>query len=80
MKYTTEKTLAKSITYEHLLEHTFCLFKRSVVEANLVACAAAFNLIHVISHMPECVASTEFVIFRHDIVYDFHCAISASTM
>jgi hypothetical protein len=72
MKLTTEKTLVKSITYEHLLEHTFCLFESGVVEANLVASAAAFNLIHVISHMPECVASTEFVVFRHDIMCEFH--------
>ena len=79
MKYTTGKTLVKSITYEHLLEHTFCLFKRGISEQNLVASAAAFNLIHVISYMPECVASTESVVFRHDIVYEFHCDISAST-
>ena len=77
MKLTTEKTLVKSITYEHLLEHTFCLFESGVVETNLVASAAAFNLIHVISHMPECVPSTEFVIFRHDIVILFHTTILA---
>ena len=72
MKLTTEITLVKSITYEHLLEHTFCLFESSVGETNLVACAAAFNLVHVISHMPECVSSTKLVISRHDIVYEFH--------
>ncbi len=72
MKLTTEKTLVKSITYEHLLEHTFCLFESGVVEANLVTSTAAFNLIHVISHMPECVPSTESVVFRHDIVYESH--------
>ena len=72
MKLTTEKTLVKSITYEHLLEHTFCLFETGVGEINLVASTAAFDLIMIISHMPECVASTEFVVFRHDIVYEIH--------
>jgi hypothetical protein len=76
VKYTTGETLAKSITYEHLLEHTFCLFESGVREINLVASAAAFDLIVVISHMPECVASTEFVVFRHDIVCDSHCRTS----
>ena len=72
MKYTTGKTLVKSITYEHLLEHTFCLFESGVVEANLVTSTAAFNLIHVISHMPECVPSTESVVLRFDEMIVFH--------
>lgn len=75
MKLATGKTLVKSITYEHLLEHTFCLFETGLGEINLVASAAAFDLIMIISHMPECVASTEFVIFRLDIVYEFHTTI-----
>ena len=77
MKLTTEITLVKSITYEHLLEHTFCLFETGLGEINLVASTAAFYLIVIISHMPECVASAEFVIFRHDIVYEFHTIIIA---
>jgi len=68
VKKTTGKTLAKSITYKHLIEHTFCLFESGVGKVNLVASRAAFYLIMIISHMPECVASTEFVVFRHDIV------------
>ena len=72
MKLTTEKTLVKSITYEHLLEHTFCLFESGVLEHDFVTSTAAFYLIMIISHMPECVASTKFVVFRHDIVYESH--------
>ena len=60
-----------------MLEHTFCLFETGVGEINLVASAAAFDLIVVISHMPECVARTEFVVFRLDIVYEFHTVIIA---
>ena len=75
MKLTTGKTLAKSITYEHLLEHTFCLFESGLWEIDFVASTAAFYLIMIISHMPECVASAEFVIFRHDIMILFHTTI-----
>lgn len=75
MKLTTGKSLAKSITYEHLLEHTFCLFESGILEHDFVTSTAAFNLIHVISHMPECVPSTESVVFRHDIMYDSHNAV-----
>jgi hypothetical protein len=67
----------KSITYEHALEHTFCLFESGVREANLVACAAALDFVHVISNMPECVASTKLVIPRHDIVCESHLSSSA---
>ena len=74
---TTEITLVKSITYEHLSKHTFCLFESGIREINLVASTAAFDLIMIISHMPGCVASAEFVIFRHDIVYEFHTIIIA---
>ena len=68
MKKTIVKILAKSITYEHVSKHTNCLFESGIREINLVASAAAFNLIMVISHMPECVANTELVVFSHDIL------------
>ena len=77
MKNAIVKNRIKSITYEHALEHTFCLFESGVGETNLVACAAAFNLVHVISNMPECVASTKLVIPRHDIVCESHLSSSA---
>jgi hypothetical protein len=51
-----------------VLEHTFCLFETGVGEIDLVASAAAFDLIMIISHMPECVARAKLVVFRHDIV------------
>jgi hypothetical protein len=51
-----------------VLERTFCLFETGIGEIDFVASAAAFDLIVVISHMPECVARAELVVFRHDIV------------
>jgi hypothetical protein len=51
-----------------VLKHTFCLFETGVGEIDLVASAAAFDLIVVISHMPECVARAKLVVFRHDIM------------
>ena len=77
MEYTTGKTLAKSITYEHAFEGLFCLFESGIGETNLIACAAALDFVHVISNMPECVASTKLVISRHDIVCESHLSSSA---
>jgi hypothetical protein len=48
VKKATGKTLAKSITYEHLIEHKFCLFETGVWKVNLVASRAAFYLIVII--------------------------------
>ena len=55
-----------------MLKHTFCLFETGVGEIDLVASAAAFDLIMIIPHMPECVARAKLVVFRHNIVVIFH--------
>ena len=50
---------------------------KALIEANFLACAAALDFVHVISNMPECVASTKLVIPRHDIVCESHLSSSA---
>jgi hypothetical protein len=70
------KNRIESITYEHALEHTFCLFESGVREADFVASRATFNLIVIIPNMPESVSGTEFVVSRLDIMIEFHIAYS----
>jgi len=71
------KNRIKSITYEHFLEHLFCLFETGVRKVDFVASRAAFNLIVIISHMPESVSGTELVVLGVDKMILFtHIAYS----
>ena len=66
------KTRIKSITYEHVLEHTFCLFESGVGEANFVSRRSALDFVHVIPCVPEHVVGTKLVSSTVDKVVKSH--------
>jgi hypothetical protein len=54
-----EKTLIKSITYEHVLENAESILETCVRKVDFVACDTAFYLIMIVAHIPQSVAFTE---------------------
>ena len=76
MKYTTGETLAKSITYAHLLEEAFCVLERTL-QFQALFCSSVFNFVHVIPCVPENLTIAELVVSGFDEVIMFHTTIIA---